>query len=95
MKILPVVNVQMNNRSNKSVNFEAKKSPEIINKELAAKLKSIEEFYSNPKNAELIKQRNEFSEKVAQYIEENIHVKPEVLKQSFGPIGGKWPHEAF
>lgn len=93
MRILPIANKQHKNSVKRDPNFTAKKIPEINNPILAAKMKAIIEFFSNPKNDELIKQRNEASEKIAQYIEENINVKPEVLNTPFGPVGNKWPHE--
>lgn len=93
MRILPVINNKISNRSAQNVNFEAKKTPKIVNKELRAKLKSITDFFADPKNQQIIKEKQEYSQKVSQFIEENIHVKPEVMNTPFGPIGGKWPHE--
>lgn len=93
MRILPVNNIEKKYNSKQNVNFKAKKSPEIVNKELAAKSKSITDFFKDPKNIEIIEENKRYSQEVQEFINENIHVKQDVMDTPFGPIGGKWPHE--
>ena len=51
--------------------------------EVQAKIASVIEFYSNPKNKELIKERNELGEKVIEYLNENLPLSYEERTRPF------------
>ena len=53
------------------------KESEIVNVLLKQKIKSIEDFYADPKNEEIIKERNAYAGRIEQFLEENLPLPPE------------------